>query len=167
MDEVPPAQTLWSIINAHTLARCLHVVADFGLADAIGDRPATAAELAASIGMNADALGRMLRLLAAHGVFACEPQGYVHTPASRLLRSDHPQSLRSFARMIGTPVIWRGFTGLAHAAGTGKPATDWTDVIAYFAEHPAEASLFNQEMASKSSSVVPAAGSWSFLVGYQ
>jgi len=156
MDEVPPAQTLWGIVNAHTLARCLHVVADFGVADALGDRPAPAAELAASTGMNADALGRMLRLLVAHGVFACEPQGYVHTPTSRLLRSDHPQSLRSFARMIGMPVIWRGFTELAHAARTGRPATDWTDVITYFADHPGEASLFNQAMVSKSSSVVPA-----------
>src|SRR5688572_23516030 len=55
--ELPPDQMLWSLINMHTLARCLHVIADFGVADALGDGPAPVAELAASIGMNADALG--------------------------------------------------------------------------------------------------------------
>ena len=98
----------------------------------------------------------MLRLVAAHGVFASKPEGYVHTPASRLLRSDHPQSLRSFARMIGMPIIWRGFTDLAHPARTGTPATDMAGLVAYFSEHPAEASLFNQAMVGKSAAVVPA-----------
>jgi hypothetical protein len=155
MDQLPPAQVVWGLINTHTIARCMHVIADFGVADALGDRPASAAELAASTGMNADALDRMLRLLAAHGVFSCEPPGYVHTPASRLLRSDHPQSMRSFARMIGMPVIWRGFTDLAHAAKTGTPATDWAGLMAYFSDHPDEASLFNQAMVGKSGGVVP------------
>ena len=156
MDELQPAETVWGLINTHTLARCMHVIAEFGVADALENRASSAAELAAATGLNADALGRMLRLVAAHGVFASNPEGYVHTPASRLLRSDHPQSLRSFARMIGMPVIWRGFTDLAHAARTGKPATDMAGVVAYFSEHPVEASLFNQAMVGKSAGVVPA-----------
>jgi hypothetical protein len=147
---------LWGLINTHTVARCLHVIADFGVADALGDRPVPVTELAASTGMSADALNRMLRLLVAHGVFAYEPPGYLHTPASQLLRSDHPESLRSFARMIGMPVIWRGVTHHGHAARTGRPATDWAGLVAYFADHPAEASLFNQAMAGKSAAVIPA-----------
>ncbi len=156
MEELQPAEMVWGLINTHTLARCMHVIAEFGVADALDNRASSAAELASATGLNADALGRMLRLVAAHGVFASKPEGYVHTPASRLLRSDHPQSLRSFARMIGMPVIWRGFTDLAHPARTGKPATDMAGLVAYFSEHPAEASLFNQAMVGKSASVVPA-----------
>ena len=156
MDQLPPDQVVWGLINSHALARCVQVAAEFGVADALGDRPASAAELAKHARMNADALNRMLRLLAAHGVFAWSPEGYTHTPSSRLLRTDHPQSLRSFARMIGMPVIWNGFTELAKAARTGRPALDWAGLVAYFADHPEEASLFNQAMVGKSGSVVPA-----------
>ena len=93
--------------------------------------------------------------MSAHGVFACGPQGVLHTPASMLLRSDHPQSLRSFARMIGMPVIWKGFTDLEHAARMGTPATDSAALFGYFADHPNEAKVFNQAMAGKSAAVVP------------
>ena len=119
-------------------------------------QPASAAELAQGCGLNADALHRMLRLLSAHGVFALERNTFVHTPASRLLRSDHPQTLRSFARMTGMPIAWNGFTDLPQAARTGKPALDWQGFIEYFAEHPEESGLFNQAMAEKSSNVIPA-----------
>jgi hypothetical protein len=156
MDDLQPAEMVWGLINTHTLARCMHVIAEFGVADALDNRAVSAAELAAATGLNADALGRMLRLVASHGVFAIEAGGYVHTTASRLLRSDHPQSLRSFARMIGMPVVWHGFTDLAHAARTGRPSTDWAGLLTYFSEHPGEANLFNQAMVGKSAGVVPA-----------
>src|SRR5262249_9073329 len=118
MNNLAPEQVLWVLINSHVIARCVQVVAEFGVADALADRPMTAAELAAQTGMNADALNRMLRLLAAHDVFAHEGEGYRHTQASEMLRTDHPQSMRSFARMIGMPVIWNSYTELAHAAKT-------------------------------------------------
>jgi len=156
MEQAAPAQELWGLINTHTIARCIHVLAEAGVADAVGDEPRSVAELATDSGLNADALGRMLRLVSSQGVFASGPRGYVHTPTSALLRSDHPQSLRSFARMIGMPSIWQGFTDLEHAARTGRPATDSAGHFAYFANHANEASLFNQAMAGKSAAVVPA-----------
>lgn len=158
MDRPTPAPIPFvrDLINSHALARCLHVVAELGIADALQDEPATAADLASRTGTNPDALGRMLRLLAAHDVFACGPSGYSHTDASRLLRSDHPQSLRSFGRMIGMPVIWNGFTELGAVARSGVPALDWAGLVAYFAEHPEEATLFNQAMVGKSGAIIPA-----------
>lgn len=156
MSQLPPIHYVRDLVNAHAIARCVHVIADYGVADALDDRPATAAELAERTGTNADALNRILRLLAAHGVFASRPEGYVHTAASTLLRSDHPQSLRSFARMMGIPVIWNGFTELGKAAKTGRPALDWADMVAWLAEHPAENSVFNEAMVGKSGTVIPA-----------
>ena len=97
----------------------------------------------------------MLRLLAGHGVFAEGPQGYVHTELSELLRSDHPQSMRGFARMIGMPVVWNDFTELAKPATTGEPALNFGELMAYFADHPDEATIFNQAMAGKSAGIVP------------
>jgi len=58
--------------------------------------------------------------------------------------------------MMGMPVSWRGFTELGHAAETGRPATDWANLVAYFADHADEARLFNQAMVDKSAGIVPA-----------
>jgi O-methyltransferase domain len=157
MEPSPPIQFVRDLINSHTLARCLHVVAALGVPDALEDQPTTAAELARRTGSNADALNRILRLLAAHDVFAAAADGYVHTAASKLLRGDHPQSLRSFARMLGMPVVWNGFTELEKAARTGRPALEWAAFIQYLESHPEEASLFNEAMVGKSGAIIPAA----------
>ena len=154
-DEMSDPLAVWTLINSHVVSRCIHVIADFGVPDALGGDPTSAEELAARTGMDADALARMLRLLSAHGLFAGGPAGYVHTPRSELLRSDHPQSLRSFARMIGTN-SWGAFTELAQPARTGRPALGWQAMMSHFAEHPDEAALFSQAMVDKSAAVVPA-----------
>ena len=154
-EEMPDPLAVWTLINSHVVARCIHVIADFGVPDALGGEPASTEELADRTGMNADALARMLRLVSAHGLFAEGPAGYVHTPRSELLRSDHPQSLRSFARMIGSN-SWAAFTELAQPAQTGRPAFGWQAMMAHFAEHPDEAALFSQAMVDKSAAVVPA-----------
>jgi hypothetical protein len=144
------------LVNSHTVARSIHIVAELGVADALDDRPATAAELANRVGANTDAMNRILRLLASHGVFAVEQDGYTHTAASKLLRSDHPQSLRSFARMMGMPVIWNSFTDLGTPARTGMPSLSWSGLVQYFRDHPEEARLFNEAMVGKSGGVIPA-----------
>ena len=156
MDQTPPIQFVRDLINSHAAARCLQLVAELGVADALQDQPTAAAELAHRTGANADALNRILRLLAANGVFATEREGYVHNAASRLLRSDHPKSLRSLARMMGMPVIWNGFTQLKEAATTGAPALGWSELVDYFSDHPEEARLFNEAMVGKSGAIIPA-----------
>ena len=156
MDKMPPAQVLWGIINSNLLARCVQVVAEYGVADALADRPMTAEELAAQTGMNVDALRRMLRLLVAHGVFTHEGNLYQHTPMSELLRTEHPHSMRSFARMMNLPIFLKSFTGLTQAAKTGKPVMDFAGFMEYFAIQPEESSIFNQAMADKSRNIIPA-----------
>lgn len=154
MTDLPAEQLVWTLTNMHAVARCLHVVADSGVADALDGQPRPAAELAARTGLDADALHRILRLLAGYGVFAEEPGGFAHTPASRLLRTDHPQSMRPFARMIGLPSIWADITELPHAARAGRPARGMAAHMAHFAENPHEAALFNHAMAAKSAGII-------------
>ena len=73
------------------VSRCLIVVADIGVADALGNQPETAAVLAEKVGANADALGRIMRFLAISGVFEDQGNGsFSHTRMSSLLRTDHP-----------------------------------------------------------------------------
>ena len=110
-----PADDLLRISMSHGLPRCLHAVAELGIADALGESPRSAEELARDTGTDAGALARTLRVLSAEGIFEARDGAWGHTPASRLLRSDHPQSMRSFVRMIGLPVYWRGFEYFADA----------------------------------------------------
>ncbi len=157
MNEAPandasPVRALLGISGGYCLARCLHVVADLGVADALDESPRTAADLAAAVGARGDALGRVLRLLAAHGVFEVQGDSVRHSPASRLLRSDHPQSMRALARMFGFPINWAIFGAFDHSVRTGRPAAE--QVIpdgfwAYFAEHPAERAIFDAAMTGK------------------
>src|SRR5260370_38862011 len=60
---------LVEISAGYWLPRALHVVADLAVADALEEEPRSAEYLAAKVGANADALDRVLRLLASHGVF--------------------------------------------------------------------------------------------------
>ena len=92
-----PADGLLRISMSHGLPRCLHAVAELGIADALGESPRSAEELARDTGTDAGALARTLRVLSAEGIFEARDGAWGHTPASRLLRSDHPQSMRSFA----------------------------------------------------------------------
>lgn len=119
MNETNPFQTLLQIAGGYCLPRCLHVVADLGVADALDETPRTAADLAASVGANPDALGRVLRLLSTSGVFESQGDEVRHSPASRLLRSDHPQSMRALARMFGLPMNWAVYGALEHTVRTG------------------------------------------------
>ena len=156
MSSFGPAQLVADLALAHIAARCLHVVAAAGVADAIGDQPATPREIAAKTGLDPDAVDRMLRLLAAHGIFKAERDGYAHNDASALLRSDHAQSLRSYVRMTGSRGFRDRFTELEVAAKTGRPAADYRDLLGRYERHPDEASFFNAAMVAKSRRVIPA-----------
>ena len=98
-----PHELIWTLTNAGVAARCLHVVASLGVADHIDEQPVAAGDLARSCAADPDALDRVLRLLAAHGVFHANQDGYLHTPASRLLRTDHPMTMRAFPQMMDLP----------------------------------------------------------------
>ncbi len=89
--------------------------------------------LRADTGANPDAFGRVLRLLSAHGVFEVVGDSVRHSPASRLLRSDHPQSMRAIARMLGLSINWNLVGELEHAVRTGLPALETVHPEGYWA----------------------------------
>jgi len=136
----------------YCLPRCLHVVANLGVADALEDTPRTAAELADAVDANPYALGRALRLLSAHGVFVSEGSGFRHSAASRLLRSDHPQSARAITRMLGLPIHWEVLEALEDSVRSGQPSVDKVvpeGLWPWYAKHPEENALFNAAMVGK------------------
>ena len=155
--EANPFATLIQMAGGYCLPRCLHVVADLGVADALKEEPRTAADLAESVGAHPEALGRVLRLLAAHDVFEIQGDTFRHSPASRLLQTDHPQSMRAFARMFGLPVFWATFGAMEHSVRGGLPAASEAfpeGFWGYLARRPEEGRVFNAAMAAKAQGAV-------------
>jgi C-methyltransferase len=159
MSEQQPHEIIWTLTTGRVASRCLHVVAELGVADAVGDEPVTAAVLASECGADADALHRVLCLLADYGVFVRDGAGFSHTPASELLRTDHPMSMRAFPRMMGLPVFSEVFGHLQYSLRTGSPAIEAVEsggVWAYFEERPEESRIFGQAMAAKAAADIGA-----------
>jgi O-methyltransferase domain len=151
----PPSANiqLMQLTSACWTSRCLHVVAELGVADALGDQPQSTEALARIIGAHPQALYRVLRLLASVGVFEWKDGTWHQTDASRFLRSDHPGSLRDYVRMLGLPFFWSAFEDLEHSLRTGESAFSKRHpegVFAFLANHRGESRIFDSAMTSKS-----------------
>ena len=144
---------IMQLATGYWTSRCLHVVAELGIADLIADQPQSTEALAKATGTQSNALYRVLRVLASVGIFEWKQGAWQHTEASRFLRSDDPGSLRDYVRMLGLPAFWSAFGDLDHSLRTGEPAFakhNPKGVFAYLATHPAESSIFDSAMTSKS-----------------
>ena len=155
-----PFQTIVMMAGGVVLPRSLQAVADLGVADALGDQEEkTSDQLAAAVGAHPDALFRVLRVLSSFGVFEMTGRNVRHSPTSRLLRSDHPHSLRSLARMFGLPNTWNVFNEFESSVKTGAPAGPKMfprGLWAYFQENPEAGRIFNEAMMGKAQVQVPA-----------
>jgi hypothetical protein len=166
MTERHPAEAILTLSTAYWASRCLHVVAESGIADALGDEPQSAAALAGKTGANADALHRILRALCNHGIFTLRDGVFAHNAASRLLRSDNPTSMRSLARMMGLDVHWDVYRHLGHSLKTGESASGQVvrgGMFEYLRDHPADGRVFNEAMVGKSfGQIGPVLGAYDF-----
>jgi trans-aconitate methyltransferase len=136
------------------LVRSLHVAAEMGVADAVTSGVGRIHDIARRVNANPDALLRILRLLGSRGIFRVDGDEVGHTAASEFLRSDHPQSLRSFVRMFGQPIQWQCAGDLQHAVATGEAVATriFPDggLWGYFAANPEEGRVFGEAMVAKS-----------------
>jgi SAM-dependent methyltransferase len=155
------AQQLMQFTTGYILSTAVQIVTRLRIADrlAAGRRPA--ADLAHETGVNADALYRVLRLLASVGVF-CEGDSktFSHTEASSALRSGIPGSMHEMVLWLSDPFHLRVYADAMHAVTTGQPAADKTTgvpVFEYFARNPELSEIFNDAMTGFSAVVVPAA----------
>jgi hypothetical protein len=146
------------VSGGYYVSRCLQVVAELGIADLIADEPISASELARSSGSDQDGLARVLSLLCAHGVFVRVDGSFCHSEASRILRTDHPMSMRPFARMFGIPVLWQSVMRLDESVATGRPMADEVTeggLWRHFEQHPDANEKFDHAMAAKARAVIP------------
>ena len=69
-----------------------------------------------------------------------------------MLRTDHPQSLRSFVRLMGLPLCWDSFQPMDYTVQTGRPALNKVfpgGIWNFLSEHPEESRLFDEGMKGK------------------
>lgn len=145
------------MITGFRLSAALNVAADLGLSDALAEGPRTVAELADETAADPDTLRRLLRALAAAGVYDVAPgAAYANNALSEGLRSDVPGTLRPLARTLNCPELWAAWGHLGHSVRTGEnafEATNGTDVWTHRAAHPDENEIFNDNMTALTSSV--------------
>lgn len=138
------------LIRAYQLSQMLSVAASLSLADRIHERPRPADELAAECGAHPAMLLRMIRALAAYGIFNVDAGDAVqHTALSRLLRCDAVPTLHHAARFRGLSSNWAAWANLGHTIRTGEPAFEAVFSVPnfeYLNQHPEEAELFNRFM---------------------
>lgn len=154
-----PAQML-DLVTAYWTSQMVFVVARLGVADHMkkGAKPVT--ELAAAVGADAQRLHRVLRALAASGLFVEKGAGrFALTELGATLRSDVPFSMRNFALMMVDDYNWLAWEKLH--AGVVQPMTPFEispggKIFEYLHAHPDKLRVFAESMSSISGAECPA-----------
>jgi hypothetical protein len=141
------------LARGYWVTQMIFAAAELGIADHLVDGSKSVQELAGLCDADADSLFRLLRGLASVGIFREIPhKEFVLTPLAELLRSDHPDSLRQFARLQGEEryFTWGKLLQCIKSGHSvfheiyGKPVFAWNR------ENPHRASIFDDAMTDMS-----------------
>ena len=150
MTELQPPQILFQMLTGAWVAKGLGVAAELGIADCLEKGPKTVSALAAETSTHEDSLYRVLRMLAATGVFTELPEKtFALTPLSSMLLVSNPQGMRNFVRMATFGEHWNAWESLLDVVRNGGIATDIAegcDIWEYFRKNPDRAAIFDASM---------------------
>jgi O-methyltransferase domain/Dimerisation domain len=145
-----PWLDMLKLINGFQITQAIRVASTLRVADHLKDGARSADELASLTQSNADALYRLLRALAAVGVFREEGnRKFTLTPMGDCLRSDSKTPIGGWAAQAGDPPFWQAWAHLLHSVRAGENAfkdLHGTDVWQYRAKHPGADAIFNRAM---------------------
>ncbi|GGZ26467.1 methyltransferase [Streptomyces inusitatus] len=137
----------WEYLNE----RALQTAVELGIPDLVADAPVPLAVLAEATGSQPDALKRMLRPLVSGGVLGLTDEGaYARTEKSAVLESGHPESLRSWYRLMYR-ITYRMLDDPMVTLRTGRPSFEsrfGNTYFGHFAENPEDGAIFNGAMVS-------------------
>jgi hypothetical protein len=149
-----PWLEMLNLINGFQVTQAIRVAATLRVADHLKDGPRSADDLAALTQSNAEALYRLLRALAAVGVFREEAdRKFALTPMGDCLRIDSNTPIGGWAEHVGNPYFWQAWGHLLHSVRTGENAfqdVHGVDVWQYRAKHPEADAIFNRAMTNMS-----------------
>jgi hypothetical protein len=145
-------QRLGRLMDGYLSTQLVYLAARLGIADALAAGPRTATELAAAVGVPADALSRVLRGLAVDEVLDELPGGrFALTATGDRLRADAPGSLRGAALVRGE-LYFAAAGGLLPALRAGGTAFEQVYGRRFFADldaDPAHEAVFAASMAGR------------------
>lgn len=148
-DDLDPATRLWQLINSNWITQGIYVFAELRLGDQLAGGPKTSQDMARAVGVHAPSLHRLLRALTTIDICKEQEDGSFELTASgSLLRSDHDQSMRSWALFTGG-YQWPIWGHLVDSIQTGESARKMltgTKEFEHLERDPAVAALFNQTM---------------------
>jgi hypothetical protein len=155
-----PAAELLQQLFAYRLSQAIHVAATLGIADLLAQGPRSSDDLAAATETHAPSLYRLLRALAAEGIFEELPDRcFALTPKAEVLRKDAPASLHAWALLIGRPHFWQGWGNLLHSVKTGESGVEHVlgmNSWEFRAQNPAETTYFDNAMTAYTRTLSPA-----------
>lgn len=138
------------IIYDYELACCVYVTVKLSIAEQLYESPKSITELAEATHTNADALYRVLRVVAAAGIFKeGENKTFSFTPEATALHGAVEGSMKYFTEAI-LGEHYFAFGNMLHSVLTGETAFDHyynMDVWAFYGSHPETAENFNKAMA--------------------
>jgi hypothetical protein len=156
----PPAVFLTELAFGMKMTQALYVVAKLGIADLLASGPRNVSQLAAATESSERSLYRVLRSLAAVGIFReTDPKVFELTPYADALRSDAPNSFRNGAIFMGEEWVWKVMGQMLYSVQTGKsawPRVHGSEVFDYMADNPGHLEIFNRAMTEMTASAAPA-----------
>jgi hypothetical protein len=152
----PQAVMLQLLFGKH-LSYCVSAVARLGVADYMNEHAVDVKTLADETGAQPDALYRVMRVLAAAGVFEqTSERSFRITPVGELLKSDAPASARYTAMQMGDPWSvrpWEHFTETVRTGVDGVTQAYGKNVFEVLAAEPEQADNFNRSMTGYSAAL--------------
>ena len=149
----PPPFRLIQIGSAFWLSRALYVATKLGVADELGKGEMSTTELALALRLNESHLYRLMRMLAANGIFTeTSHRIFINSVMSDYLRTEHPNSVRAMILMHHDPAMtapW--FDSLVESMRSGETPfvrTHGVELFHYMDENRDFDKLFSQAMDS-------------------
>ena len=149
----PTPFRLLEIGSAFWQSRALFVAARLDIASILGGETLAADEIAGRVAVDGEALYRLLRMLAAMGIFEQTPQGgFRNNKVSEHLRRDHPRTIRPMILMHNSEAMSRPwFEELESGVRKGEPPfrlAHGEELFEYLEHHPEQDALFSEAMES-------------------
>lgn len=157
----PPVAVIMELARGYQVSQALFVAAELGLMDRLANGARDSDDLAAETETHAPSLNRLLRALAAFGIFReVEPGRFALTDAGEMLRSDAPHSMLPLVRMWSAENFVGSFERLRDCVATGRNAFDLAyglkDGFSYYQAHPEDAAVVTAAMTTISRTTGPA-----------
>jgi len=139
-----------NLIGGAIRTQAIYVAAKLGIADHLSLGPRSADDLAGRTGAHAPTLRRVLRYLAASGVFVENEDGrFALNAVAESLQTAHPRSLRPSAIRAGEG-MWEVAARLLHAVQTGATPYEEVHGASFFDRTPERELAFGVRMSSSS-----------------